>query len=83
MENRSLHDISSPVQAELQPDLLFSTSPLITVPHAMFSRQGGISASPFTGLNLSFLVGDDPASVRDNREKVKKQLKVQYLASAM
>lgn len=78
MEKQSLRNISP-----AQPDLLFSTSPLITTPHAMFSRQGGISASPFTGLNLSFSVGDDPAAVSQNREKVKKQLKVQYLASAV
>ena len=71
------------LQPELQSDLLFFTSPLITTPHAMFSRQGGISASPFTGLNLSFSVGDDPAAVRDNREKVKRQLDVQHLASAV
>ncbi len=78
MKKQSFHDISSG-----QPDLLFSTSPLITTPHAMFSRQGGVSASPFTDLNLSFSVGDDPAAVRDNREKVKRQLNVQYLASAV
>jgi YfiH family protein len=78
MEKQSLRNISP-----AQSDLLFSTSPLITVPHAMFSRQGGISASPFTGLNLSFSVGDDPAAVSQNREKVKRQLDVQYLASAV
>ena len=83
MKNRSLLDISSPVQPELQPDLLFSTSPLITTPHAMFSRQGGVSAAPFTGLNLSLSVGDDPAAVSQNREKVKRHLNVQYLASAV
>ncbi|MDU9048941.1 MAG: peptidoglycan editing factor PgeF [Candidatus Electrothrix sp. Rat3] len=66
-----------------QNDLLFSTSPLITTPHAMFSRQGGVSASPFTGLNLSFSVGDDPAAVSQNREKVKRHLNVQHLASAV
>jgi len=78
MEKQSLRNISP-----AQPDLLFSTSPLITTPHAMFSRLGGISASPFTGLNLSFSVGDNPAAVSQNREKVKRQLNVQYLASAV
>jgi hypothetical protein len=78
MRTRSQQDISSE-----QPDLLFFTSPLITTPHAMFSRQGGISASPFTGLNLSFSVGDDPAAVSQNREKVKRHLNVQHLASAV
>ena len=78
MEKPSLRDISP-----AQPDLLFSTSSLITTPHAMFSRQGGVSASPFTGLNLSFSVGDNSAAVSQNREKVKRQLNVQYLASAV
>ncbi|MCI5159238.1 MAG: peptidoglycan editing factor PgeF [Candidatus Electrothrix sp. AUS1_2] len=64
-------------------DLLYYTSPLITAPHAMFTRQGGVSLSPFTGLNLGVGVGDDPASVSRNREKVKKLLNVQFLASAV
>lgn len=77
MENRSLQN-----NAAEQTALLFYTSPHITVPHAMFSRRGGASIPPFTSLNLSFGVDDDPAAVRENRNKVKKELKVQYLASA-
>ncbi|MCI5130859.1 MAG: peptidoglycan editing factor PgeF [Candidatus Electrothrix sp. EH2] len=63
--------------------LLYYTAPLISTPHAIFTRQGGVSESPFSSLNLSFAVGDDPAAVRKNRDKVKKELKVQYLASAV
>ena len=66
----------------MNTDLLYYTIPLITARHAMFTRQGGVSLFPFTGLNLSFGVGDDPAAVRENREKVKKLLKVRSLASA-
>lgn len=67
----------------MDTDLLYYTTPLISTPHAMFTRQGGVSGSPFSSLNLSFAVGDDPAAVRKNRDKVKKELKVQYLASAV
>ncbi|WP_446009925.1 peptidoglycan editing factor PgeF [Candidatus Electrothrix sp.] len=67
----------------MDTDLLFYTTPHITAPHAMFTRQGGVSQPPYTGLNLSFGVGDDPEAVRENREKVKQQLNVQYLASAV
>ena len=66
----------------MNTDLLYYTAPLITAPHAMFTRQGGVSASPFSSLNLGFGVDDDPAAVQANREKVKKLLGVQYLASA-
>ncbi|CAK8711886.1 Purine nucleoside phosphorylase [Candidatus Electrothrix laxa] len=71
------------MQPTLKSNLLFSTSPLITTPHAIFSRQGGISTSPFASLNLSFSVGDDPAAVSHNREEAKRLLNVQYLASAV
>jgi purine-nucleoside/S-methyl-5'-thioadenosine phosphorylase / adenosine deaminase len=34
------------------------------------TRHGGVSAGPFATLNLSFAVGDDPASVLENRRLV-------------
>jgi YfiH family protein len=37
--------------------------------HAVFSRAGGISKPPFTGLNLSDTVGDDIRAVIDNRQR--------------
>lgn len=39
-------------------------------------RQGGTSASPFSSLNLGDHVGDDPTSVRANRELVAERLGV-------
>jgi YfiH family protein len=35
--------------------------------NAVFTRQGGISPAPWTSLNLSISVGDDPARVAENR----------------
>jgi polyphenol oxidase len=35
--------------------------------HAVFTRQGGLSASPWDSLNLGGTVGDDPAKVKANR----------------
>jgi polyphenol oxidase len=35
---------------------------------AVFTRQGGVSAPPWTGLNLGGTVGDDPECVRRNRQ---------------
>jgi len=40
-----------------------------TVSQAVFTRRGGDSPSPWTGLNLGGSVGDDPARVRTNRER--------------
>ncbi len=40
------------------------------VVHALFTRQGGVSAGPFGTLNVSTSVGDAPASVAANRDKV-------------
>ncbi|MEW5958914.1 MAG: peptidoglycan editing factor PgeF [Chloroflexota bacterium] len=38
--------------------------------HAIFTRQGGVSRSPFAGLNLGVSVGDDPAAVAENFRRV-------------
>lgn len=37
--------------------------------HAILSRQGGVSSSPFASLNLSSSVGDDPTTVEENRKR--------------
>lgn len=38
--------------------------------HGVFTRKGGVSAAPFTSLNLGGNVGDDPRAVRHNHEKM-------------
>lgn len=40
------------------------------VTHGLFTRLGGVSAAPFDTLNVGSTVGDDPASVHANRERV-------------
>jgi polyphenol oxidase len=45
----------------------FEAYPNLT--HAIFTRQGGFSRSPFETLNLSVSVGDDPVIVRKNFER--------------
>lgn len=40
------------------------------------TRQGGISKSPYDGLNLGDHVGDEPASVWRNRDHLQQQLKL-------
>jgi YfiH family protein len=37
------------------------------VTHAVFTRQGGVSPSPWDTLNVGGTVGDDPVRVRENR----------------
>ena len=34
--------------------------------HAFFTREGGVSAGPYSSLNFSFAVGDQPDAVRSN-----------------
>ncbi|MGR8011090.1 peptidoglycan editing factor PgeF [Streptomyces hypolithicus] len=41
---------------------------------AFTDRWGGVSAVPYEQLNLGGAVGDDPAAVRDNRERTAKTL---------
>lgn len=52
-----------------------------TVKHGVFLRHGGISEGPYTSLNVGGLVGDDPAHVRLNQEKIRKHLGCKNLAS--
>ncbi len=49
---------------------------------AMSTRQGGVSRDPL-GMNLSFSVGDDEASVRENRRRVFSALGVSVDALAI
>lgn len=37
--------------------------------HAVFTRQGGVSPQPWSGLNVGGTVGDDPARVAENRHR--------------
>ena len=37
--------------------------------HAIFTRRGGVSRSPFASLNLGGTVGDDPLAVWENRQR--------------
>lgn len=47
--------------------------------HGSFSRKGGVSKSPYDGLNVSFDVGDAPASVLANCQLIKDELKIANL----
>ncbi|MEX0754021.1 MAG: polyphenol oxidase family protein [Actinomycetota bacterium] len=49
---------------------------------AFTERGGGVSAPPFDGLNVSFSVGDDPASVRENRDRIVRGLEIDRFAIA-
>ena len=44
-------------------------SSLLTVPHGMFTRAGGMSTPPYASLNLSYHVGDVPDRVAANRDR--------------
>jgi YfiH family protein len=56
-----------------QPDnLRYYTFDLLdeaVVNHAVFTRQGGLSPSPWDSLNVGATVGDDPERVRENRQR--------------
>ncbi|MCB2183480.1 MAG: peptidoglycan editing factor PgeF [Desulfobulbaceae bacterium] len=61
------------------------TSPALSkqppVFHGIFNRHGGTSTPPFTSLNVSFGVGDDPENVLSNRKRIKQYLGAQILVS--
>lgn len=50
--------------------------------HGICNRDAGCSPPPFASLNLSYGVGDQPANVAANRQKVKLALAVDILVSA-
>jgi YfiH family protein len=58
-------------------------SDLLSIPHAMLCRCGGVSSNFFATLNLSFGVGDDSDSVLINRQRLKRCLGIHYLVSAV
>ncbi|MGH7846958.1 MAG: polyphenol oxidase family protein, partial [Candidatus Binatia bacterium] len=47
--------------------------------HGFFGRRGGESTGPFSGLNISFDVGDDPRAVTNNICNMKRALGVHDL----
>ncbi|MFQ5683443.1 MAG: peptidoglycan editing factor PgeF [Candidatus Binatia bacterium] len=47
--------------------------------HGFLGRRGGKSVGPYSSLNLSFRVGDDPRAVKDNMCDVKKAVGVHDL----
>lgn len=53
-----------------------------TIRHGFFDRHGGISVLPYESNNVSFGVGDQESSVRQNRERIKESLGIPYLLSA-
>lgn len=58
---------------------LFDPYPEIV--HGVFTRRGGVSLPPYDSLNLSFSVGDQPARVQVNRQRVREVLQVSELLS--
>jgi polyphenol oxidase len=49
--------------------------------HAVFTRKGGVSGSPFASLNCSSAVGDDPIAVRRNQQRVADVLRLPLVAA--
>ncbi len=56
-------------------------SPFENVIQAVTTRHGGISPAPFNTLNLSITVGDDPANVRENWERLHRTLELNAQAT--
>lgn len=54
-----------------QPDSIryftFESLSEVSIPHAVFTRRGGTSPSPWDSLNVGALVGDDPERVMENK----------------
>ncbi len=73
----------------LSEPLVFQQNPLphyifrgLYLPHAVSTRQGGVSRGPYSSLNLSFEVGDNPEHVRENRRRLKELLGCRVLVSS-
>ncbi|MBW1977636.1 MAG: laccase domain-containing protein [Deltaproteobacteria bacterium] len=59
----------------------FNLSKYGNLVHAVFSRCGGVSKSPFTGLNVSYASGDHKKSVNTNLRIIKKILGAERLVA--
>ena len=59
------------------------SSDLLSIPHAMLCRCGGVSSNSFATLNLNFGVSDDSDNVKVNRQRLKQCLGIDYLVSAV
>lgn len=46
----------------------FITSPILSTPHAFFTRKGGVSPEPFSSLNFGGSE-DDPKNIAENRRR--------------
>ncbi|MGM9992065.1 MAG: peptidoglycan editing factor PgeF [Candidatus Bruticola sp.] len=50
-------------------DLTYLTFPNINIPHAVSTRQGGVSSGAYCGLNIGFTTEDNPDDVEENRRR--------------
>ncbi|MGF1503811.1 MAG: peptidoglycan editing factor PgeF [Chloroflexi bacterium] len=57
----------------------FNTLDPQCVPHAVFTRQGGVSTGAYSALNVGFHVGDREEAVRENHTRIQHQLGVAAL----
>ncbi|MGM9999362.1 MAG: peptidoglycan editing factor PgeF [Candidatus Bruticola sp.] len=49
--------------------LTYLTFPNIAIPHAVSTRQGGVSSGAYSGLNIGFTTEDNPEDVEENRRR--------------
>ncbi len=49
-------------------EIHFIISPILTIPHAFFTRKGGVSPAPFSSLNFGG-TDDDPQNIAENRKR--------------
>ncbi len=70
-------------QTQNKEAIYWHESSLLTVPHAMLCRSGGVSQEQFASLNLSYTVGDKKESVRKNRARVKQLFPLNHLVSCV
>ena len=66
----------------LQPLTLPCLSDLTGIEHGFFTRHGGVSSGIYASLNCGIGSSDDPAAVRENRDRVSAHLGAPALVSA-
>lgn len=59
------------------------SSDLLSIPHGMLCKSGGVSSNSFASLNLSFGVGDDWDNVKINRQRLKQCMGIHSLVSVV
>ena len=70
MHYKALSEVDMAIVTRRAGDLVYLAEEQIPVPHAFTTRLGGVSRGIYVSLNLGVHLGDDPAAVAENYDRI-------------